>query len=441
MVLADRMFSLVLLLNLTGLFSFVAPLLNVKVATVSVLMLALNLAYLGYRAPRAWTAVQRLPVAAWLVVVLAWPLLTVAYAPVLSLRNIGLQLYYASLLVAATVYVSVCGWRAMQRLAGAAVVVTLFGLLLSAAMPELFAAVARLTESRDQFNGRPFGFFMQPNMAAENSIYMSVLWLAGDRQVSVSRTWYRVAVMCATVLITGSRSGFAVALVVGLLALMQAGAAASGGRVRYTRGVRVLRATSVVLVVAVSFGLLLSVLSTARSGLVGFGLERVRSVLEFSSGNQVSADGSGAERLVAMAQYAGFIQQRPLTGYGLGANDHYKQAGLLIRSSHNTYLEAGFLYGVPFVLFWVGVMLAMTRHPARAEVEAALNSGLVLQLMAALAITALTSNTTLDSRVLQTGLGAMLGALAFPSRLRTPARAPARPVHAPAVAAPAPEPV
>ncbi|MBK8006875.1 MAG: hypothetical protein IPK12_24185 [Gemmatimonadetes bacterium] len=314
---------------------------------------------------------------------------------------------------------------------------TLFGLLLSAAMPELFAAVARLTESRDQFNGRPFGFFMQPNMAAENTIYMSVLWLAGDRQVSVARTWFRVAVMCATVLITGSRSGSAAALLVGLLALLQAGAAAGGecgttrgpdapGRGRGGGGDREL-------------GAVLSVLSTSRSGLVAFGLERVRSVLEFSSGNQVSADGSGAERLVAMAQYASFIQQRPLTGYGLGANDHYKLSGLLIRSSHNTYLEAGFLYGLPFVLFWVGLMVAMTRHPARAEVEAVLGPGLVLQLMAALAVTALTSNTTLDSRVLQTGVGAMLGALAFPGRILA-TRAAARPAPGLAPAVPAPEP-
>ncbi|MBK8006876.1 MAG: hypothetical protein IPK12_24190 [Gemmatimonadetes bacterium] len=75
MALADRLFSLVLLLNLTGLFSFAAPLLRVKVAVVSALMLALNLAYLGYRAPRAWAMVRRPPVVAWLVVVLAWPLL------------------------------------------------------------------------------------------------------------------------------------------------------------------------------------------------------------------------------------------------------------------------------------------------------------------------------------------------------------------------------
>lgn len=421
MPIADWLYSLVLLLNLTGLFSFTAPLLGVKVAAVSAAMLVFNLLYLGYRAPLTWRVMQRPLVLVWAVILCWWPLLTAIYAPVVSTRHLGLQLYNLSLVLGAAVFTIANGWPALRRLAGLAVAVTAFGLVLSWMEPGLFTAVSRLTQSREQYGGRAFGFFLQPNMAAENTIYMSVLWMAGDRVVSVARTWARVVTMALTVLVTGSRSGFAAASLIGILGVAQSGVRA-GLRHRLSRGVRLLKAAVVLLVASGSFFLLLSTVNTSSEGLLSGSLQRASSVLALDSGRRVAVDGSAVERVVAIAQYAGLVAQRPFGGYGLGSSDNFRERGLLIRSSHNAFIEASLNFGIPYVVAMVVALLATVRHGNRQAVEGGLGTGVVLQLVAAIALTGMVSNTILDSRVLLVALGAVIGALIAPTGVVAPGR-------------------
>ena len=91
----------------------------------------------------------------------------------LSVRHLAVLFYNLSIVLAAATYVVMNGWARLRQLAAIAVVVTIVGLLLSWLVPGMFAAAAQLTESRQDFQGRAFGFFLQPNIAAENTVFMA----------------------------------------------------------------------------------------------------------------------------------------------------------------------------------------------------------------------------------------------------------------------------
>jgi hypothetical protein len=77
----DSVFAMVLLLNGTSVFSFIAPHLGLQVATVSFILLLLNCLYLVYRLKYTLGLMTGPGIRQWLIVLLMWPLATMVYAP------------------------------------------------------------------------------------------------------------------------------------------------------------------------------------------------------------------------------------------------------------------------------------------------------------------------------------------------------------------------
>jgi hypothetical protein len=80
----------------------------------------------------------------------------------------------------------------------------------------------------------------------------------------------------------------------------------------------------------------------------------------------------------------------------------------VITATHNDYLEIGVNYGLPYVLFFLFLLVRLATHPARRTVEEELHSNSFLQMCCVVAGASLTSNTVLDSRTLLVLLGGML---------------------------------
>ena len=102
----------------------------------------------------------------WFVLLGVWPLLTTVYAPALYIREMGLQLYYLSLFLGMFIFTSVNGVRTSQKLFIIALLITIPGLVLSVIYPDLFQSLVEVTDNRIEYQGRAFGLFMQPNIAA-----------------------------------------------------------------------------------------------------------------------------------------------------------------------------------------------------------------------------------------------------------------------------------
>jgi len=89
----DKLFFVVLVLNATGLFSFLAEEFNVSIGVVTGTLFGLNILYLIIKMRYSIALFHKAGIAMlnWFVILLAWPLFTLLYAQSLEIREIGLQ--------------------------------------------------------------------------------------------------------------------------------------------------------------------------------------------------------------------------------------------------------------------------------------------------------------------------------------------------------------
>ncbi|RKY23907.1 MAG: hypothetical protein DRP83_08475, partial [Planctomycetota bacterium] len=140
----DKLFFVVLILNATGLFRFIAPQVGVSIGQVSLVLLVLNIFYLVAKIRYSKPLFLRVGMGGWLFVLLLWPLLTLLYAPSFDVREIGLLLYYFSLFFGSVVYTVSNGLGAMRRVMFVSLIVTIVGMPLSMMAPQYFEAVGAL---------------------------------------------------------------------------------------------------------------------------------------------------------------------------------------------------------------------------------------------------------------------------------------------------------
>lgn len=426
----DWAFAIALLLNLTGSFSFAASFAGVSIATASLALLVVQCMYLVWRWPLTVRLLRRRAILLWLGLLLAWPLLSLMWAPEQSARLAGLQVYYVSLLLGAAVFVRARGWRPLAQVAGWAILVSIVGLWLSWWRPELFALVRELADTPPDYFGRPFGFFLQPNDAAMSITALFMLRFVGlkpDRHLPAIAA---VLALLTLVVWTGSRSMFVSAIAVGLTFLAHRTTYFRVGGYRLSPAVRGI--VGAMVLVAVSWGVGFGLTAggdMVRDTPVGAMVERIRSLDQVNQ-SFFEQDGSAVERLLAMSQYLDLVSRRPFTGYGLGAADTFRATGELPDVSHNLFLELAFHYGIPYVVGLLALTWRLWRHRARPEIEASLGSNLVNQFVVAFVLSGCFSSMVLASRVLMVVLGALLGAYAASAReitvVRREVREPAR---------------
>jgi len=371
----DKVFFVVLVLNTTGLFRFLAPQFGVLVGDVSLVLLVLNIFYLVVKARVSTRLFLLYGIAGWLFVMLLWPLFTLVYSPSFEIREIGLRLYCLSLFLGAVVYTISNGLLAMHRLMSVSLVVTIIGLALSMMMPQYFEAVAFIANARSGYIGRAFGFFMQPNSLATGLVLLFIGWFSLWRQKNSMFEVVAIMAFLLVILLTGSRSGMLSAVIVVTFIVEHSWRKRRRGKLYVLRiGVLIACLVGGVIGAKIYISSIEGQVERQEWDLI----DRMETMLSFKlSADGIMADtGSVQPRLNAQAVYWSLVYEKPLFGHGFSSETYYKENHSITTSAHSTALtsamEYGILYPVVFVLFMI--QLYLNRNRARVDVLYQTNS-------------------------------------------------------------------
>jgi hypothetical protein len=409
----DKLFSILLVVNVTGLFGFIAPQVGLSIGHVTFVMLVLNLLYLFARLEYSSILLLHGKVGGWMFVLMAWPLLTMLYTVSIQLREAGLLIYYFTLFLGALVYTAANGLRAMERVMLLSCAVTLFGLVASMVVPEYFWSVASLAGAhRLQNEGRAFGFFLQPNSLAVSMGILFVGWFGIWSRKTPAREVVAIGVLFVAMLLTGSRTGILMAVITTGLILLPSRMKGLGNSKYMVRAV---------LLAIGGFAGLIAVgqyLSQAggednrRADL----LNRIQTMASFqvSDDGSVQHDGSVKERLQAQMLYVNQIRLKPLFGHGLGSETYYKANLTLVKTAHSqviiSTMQIGLIYSVVFVVMF----LQFHQKVNRKEVERLLETSVVTQFVCIVLLLFMINGDLLSNRAFYALFGVVYGAVCLP---------------------------
>lgn len=414
----DKLFFVVLILNATGLFRFVAPQLGVSIGQVSLVLLIFNIFYLLARLSYLIPMFSKmLP---WFVVLVAWPLATLAYAPTIDLRAIGHAVYGFMLFAGTIVYAASNGLSAIHRVFLLSLILTVFGQVLNMMMPGYFETVAELANARVFSMGRPGGFFMQPNALGIGLALLFIGWLTTAKRDTFFLEPIIIVVFIGSELLTGSRTSMILGIfIVGLHLTYQ-----WRGKIFRSQKVRYLSTRLAVLVVCIFVGMIGAKFFIESYGdrieRKGFDfVDRVSMLLEFrfTHAEKLIEDGNLQARFAAQRVYWNLIEEKPLLGHGLGTGGLYLRSGNIDMSSHSTMISVLMEYGVIYPLVFL-LLLARTlfnRH--RRFVEQAFGTNTVTQFVLVTLLLFVATGGLLDRRLFFVVFGMVYTAVYYPWRV------------------------
>lgn len=411
-LLLDKIFIFVLLLNLTGLFVFIAFQLNVNIATVSLVLLGLKCLYITVNHKVARRIFRKKHIFYWFIFLLLWPLLATSYAPVINFRELGLQVYYFTLLLATIVYLLRNGSKSFHHIITAAFVITIVGLILSMFTVNLFQTESTNDPLNIRYQGRAYGFFMQPNLAAMSLNLLFVAWFAGLRKTRFLTMFLSSLGLLMLVSLTGSRAGFITSVTVVSLIFIN-------------RSIRTKKPFTILISPksVITFFLVLGCFQASIPLLLNFltanlpnridnfdVIDRIKAISQMKFSEKTSQGTSTvARRLNAIEQYTPGIWERPVLGNGFGSTTFLQSKGILGRSSHNQYLKIAFETGIFRLVFYLSILILIYMDPRRKQIERVFHTNSYSQLLTVVILTGWVSNTVLDSRILYCLLGCFIG--------------------------------
>lgn len=401
----DRVFATVLLLNLTGLFSFVAINVGLPIAAMSAGILAFLLFYVGVNYRCAYWFFQKKVVFLWIVLIFLWPAVTTVYSINPNLRMNAINLYLVTLAIATAVWLSRAGMQRARWVFVGAFVITITGLLLSLVQNEYFQSVADAADARYSYYGRAFGFFLQPNMAAINLTFLYVLVLPYLANSRASIAYLVSAVFFTSVLLTGSRGG----IVVGLAAVLYVHLSSLETRRLFT-----LRRVGLAIVVAAVIGMAVLVAnrvsdstSAANAPTSQFALaDRLDALQSLDLDSPTS--GSISARILVIAQHAEGIADRPILGHGIGASSHMAATGRFAYTAHNQYVQVAYDFGIPALGLFAFLLYKLWNMATGSEFRDAYGINPILAILIAAGLASIISHSILTSRVFFAALGALI---------------------------------
>lgn len=402
----DRLFALSLILNMTGLFRFLAPQMGVSIGMISIALLALNLFYIFVNLPLSQRLLLHGGMGGLMFILVVWPLLALPFGTVLRLREIGLLLFFFSLVFGAGLYAVKNGLHAIHRVMLVSLLISLVGMGLSMTMPGYFASVAEAAQAHIQSEGagRAFGFFLQPNSMAVGMVILFIAWFAcWEGKKSVLEV-VAIMVLLVVILLSGSRTGMVLSALLVLFTLAFSWKS-------YLRDARVLLKLVtlgiLVLVSAVGLRVYLSNQDTPLSSRQADLIQRMEMLLNLKLTNEDSIleDESVTERMHAQKNYLDLIAQRPLTGYGVGANSQFLEDETLDLLAHSDFLMRALEYGVLYPVVFMLVMLRLYFRRRRREIEHALGVNAITQFVFLLLFAYVINGIIMDSRVFYVVLG------------------------------------
>lgn len=428
-------YKLVLLLYLTGLASFLPSLFEIDPQVPSTVLLLVGGCYLVRHWPVARRLLAKRSFLLWTVLLAFWPLAQFVLlrlgGELVNFRDLGIAMRDSTLLLGAGVVAHVHGWRELQRVLLAALVIVAIGFVLNWIWPQEFLRVSFFQSEVGEFRGRASSFFKNSGRAYVGVTLIALLLTADISRWRLRARLGTLLAMWTLTALTGSRSGLLTALVATGLILWTL----RGDLLRQLRFSRQLAVVSAVAAVAIGSVVALLSLGWVGQGFISERYEELARRLTFftslGSIDELTAEKSVLVRLEAQRTYLALIAERPFLGHGPAQNRELIAAGSLHRTSHNTFLAGAFDYGVPYALFLLLVIAGLLRaRPAAAGADGP-SATIVRQVGVLLLIGCLVTAEMFSDPAVIAMLGAVLAFKVAPAKvLRLPAseRAVSRPL-------------
>lgn len=391
------LFGIIIFLLITDGYRFTTFVPVLSVSRFSALSTVMLLIY-GFRDIRRYA--KQLDILALLfATTVAWPVISAAWAPAPTLRDIGIQLHLFAIFVGSSAFL-LRHPGSMYTIPIKAILFSTAFALLSLVFPDAFRAFAEEAEARYDFRGRAFGLFLQPNRLAHSLCLIYAVFLLAPGRPPLKAHAVATALLLICVGLSGSRAGM-------LTAVLLVGAT-TAAELHSTHFAFLQKRKSRLLFMMFSISILMIGAVTIGGDRVNFGerqnlQERIASIYN----KRARKDTRSIEARTTLAKrYLNAAQQKPLIGHGLGSSYFFvTQRRLFENRSHNGAIEVLYLYGLVGLALWAMMLTAFCfglqwQTFVRSKV---LNIGLFVAVL----LLAATANTFIVNRVLFFLLGAM----------------------------------
>ncbi len=393
----EFLFTVVLILNGTNLFAFIAPFLQVSIGNVSIILLFINISYLLFRFKLTSQILLQRNMWNFTFIFVIWPFLTIFYSPILEIREIGLRIYTFTLFVCTNVFIIRNGFTKFNRIISINFSLIILGLVLSMVKPEYFQSMAELIGKRNDAMGRPFGFFMEPNVQGHVIIYTFIAYFALFKHKNTIFFIGSLLSFLLLMLITGSRSGVIVSVIVFSLILF------NSSKQHSHNNQPLVRITLLFIFMFFCLACLKVYLSGIEQSVIRRDddlIDRMNSMLSFglNKNDGLQGDMSLYGRTEAQLFYLSFIKEKPFLGYGFGSHALYYESGIFFRTAHSEAVIRAFEYGIFYPLFFVVLILQIFRSKNRKIVETCFQTNSIAQFTLSAILLFIVNGDLLDNR-------------------------------------------
>lgn len=348
----DKIIFLSFILNITGLASFLAVLLHVPLAVLSMTFIFIHIFYICKRSNYIIYVFKEKALIAWLFILLIWPYFTLIYTMTPDYREVGVQLMYISLFLSAIIFTISNGLKHVCLILLLSLFITIIGLYLSAIYIPLFMGVALLVNKNPDLYTRPFGFLLEPNSLG---ICIAFLWtsmhILQQKRNSIILDIAILFLAFISIILTGSRGASLIFLVVIILIYI------SEMKI-YSNKSNILMITLLFLMIFSSFLLLKHIQPIVDSINPQYSdlANRLDSML---SAKSLLDDESVVSRRDAQDDYIDLIKDKLLLGYGIGSENYFVKKDKISTVAHSDMYSLAFSYGIAYPIFLTILLINM----------------------------------------------------------------------------------
>lgn len=364
--------SIVLILVATDTYRAVALAASVSLPVITAVLLAVLAMFFLSGGRQALRLLKKPCVALLLCLLTLWPIAALSYSVAPPIKLIMERLSFSIVFLSSTLFFVKYGLVGARKIFSISAVVASLGAALSWLAPGLFLGMASQAGTSILYEGRAFGFFLQPNVLGMGMCFIMLAWIASemDRSSWLIAVW--LLIFGATVLLSGSR--FATLAMFLMLFLVYVGSGSSSRMVNAHHIIRVMQ-----------FGAILAALWFIVYAIVFFAIDidnlvekgniydRLNSLIHFKifhSGDSDGQAGSWALRKAAWEEYWAMLVERPWLGHGYGTQSTLFWDLRITTAAHNSALALAVDLGIPFVLlFWLVVGRCVVRKEANSSWE------------------------------------------------------------------------
>jgi O-antigen ligase len=325
-----------------------AHFLSLSIGNVTAVFFALSLIFVGSELYVSRVSLNRTWHTSLLLLLVIGPFISMYATFNFDIRMVLLQLFYFTCFHIAYMAVLKYGIKFATLIVATSALITILSGVASVFSHHLFLPLTLLAESEQFYWGRAFGFYLQPNSfaIAINIHFIALFFLSKN----IKLTLYLYPLFLVSIILAGSRTnmvGFAFISMFFLYYLL---------KYEHKKFIRVSSFYSIILVIF-SLYAVPKFFNSIDGDDFRYLNERITYLSDFISGNMkegVTEDGSMVDRFEYQLVYLDRILEKPIFGHGFGIQYDMKEAGQIIDSAHNTFLEVLLQGGIVYGLILIG---------------------------------------------------------------------------------------